>query len=614
MELSTKTPAELRPVWSSVREQPRETFRLVSAVAAALPVVLLVGMGYARRWVTEDAFINFRVVQHVLAGHGPVFNAGERVEAFTSPLWLAVLSLWAALRGPLEIGSLAIGLILAGIGLALAQAAAWRLARRLAPDAWDESTRPGDDHLALPLGAVVFAAVPVAWDFTTSGLESGLTMAWLGGVFWLLARARPMTMRGARAAAFAIGCGPLVRPDLLVFSVGFGAALVVIARGASVPRLSTGQWAGLAIVGTALPLGYQVFRMGYFAALVPNTALAKEASAPYWAQGWQYALDFTGVYVLWLPAMAAAAWAGALLWSARRTERLPAEAALVLAPMLSALAHALYVTRVGGDFMHGRLLLPSLLGFLLPVATVLVPVRGSRAGRLAALAAVGGWALVCALWLRVPYAGGGVPGPKGIADERGFYVHHMQTPNPIYLADYLKHPFVAQVTSGQLAFSGAVVLERPGQGLVQASAIVPSAPRSARIVLGLSNVGVLGYAVGSDVHVVDRLGLADPLASRLVLATRDRPGHEKMLPDAWIVARFGDPARATVAGMPEALDAGRALGCGDLARLLHAVADPLTPSRFLLNIREAWTLHRLRIPGDPASARRRLCGPSGSGS
>ena len=39
--------------------------------------------GYQRRWVTEDAFISLRVVQQVLAGNGPVFNAGERVEAYT---------------------------------------------------------------------------------------------------------------------------------------------------------------------------------------------------------------------------------------------------------------------------------------------------------------------------------------------------------------------------------------------------------------------------------------------------------------------------------------------------------------------------------------------------
>jgi len=220
--------------------------------------------------------------------------------------------------------------------------------------------------------------------------------------------------------------------------------------------------------------------------------------------------------------------------------------------------------------------------------------------------------VVCALWLRVPYAGQGAAGRWGIADERGFYTHHIRTPNPIYLGDYLKQPYIARLTTRQLSYDRAVVVTRLEEELVRVGALAPSVPHGIRLVLGLSNVGILGYGVGTDVHVVDRLGLADPVAARLLLTERGRPGHEKGLADAWIVARFGDPPAA--AAMPEALDAIRALGCGDLARLVRAVDDPLTLSRFLANIREAWPLHRLRIPGDPGSARARFCGPADAGS
>ncbi|HET7721937.1 MAG TPA: hypothetical protein VFK43_18345, partial [Acidimicrobiales bacterium] len=50
----------------------------------ALPIAFYAVRVWQRRWVTDDGFINFRIVQMVLAGHGPVFNAGERVEAATS--------------------------------------------------------------------------------------------------------------------------------------------------------------------------------------------------------------------------------------------------------------------------------------------------------------------------------------------------------------------------------------------------------------------------------------------------------------------------------------------------------------------------------------------------
>ena len=45
-----------------------------------------------RTWLAEDAFITFRYVENWLNGYGLVFNMGERVEGFTSPLWMVFLA------------------------------------------------------------------------------------------------------------------------------------------------------------------------------------------------------------------------------------------------------------------------------------------------------------------------------------------------------------------------------------------------------------------------------------------------------------------------------------------------------------------------------------------
>ena len=50
-------------------------------------------------WVAEDAFITFRAVDNLLAGHGPVWNIGERVQVYTHPLWYLLLSIGTALTG-----------------------------------------------------------------------------------------------------------------------------------------------------------------------------------------------------------------------------------------------------------------------------------------------------------------------------------------------------------------------------------------------------------------------------------------------------------------------------------------------------------------------------------
>jgi arabinofuranosyltransferase len=579
--------------------------RIATTLAAPLPALLFFLLGYAQRWVSEDAFIDMRVVRHLLAGHGPVFNLGERVEAYTSPLWVALLAVWGATGWSLEVGSVALGLILSTAGLVLAQVGAWHLAVRPAQtDATSAPRHLPDDRLGLPLGVAVFALTAVAWDFATSGLETGLVIFWLGGVFWLLARGRPMTRLGARLAALAIGCGPLVRPDLMLFSVGFAGALVVILRYGADRRPTRRGWVGLCVIASALPIGYQVFRMGYFAALVPNTALAKEASLANWSQGWRYAVDFVRTYALWFPILAMVALAIPLFRRVCR-EGDRASAALVLGPSLSAIAHGLYVTRVGGDFMHGRLLLPSLFGLLLPLSTVVVRARGLGGLRAVLLAAFGCWGVVSVLWLRVPYAGG--VGPAGIADERGFYEAYCGERNPVGIGDYAQNQDLIRFNHEVPKHDRVVVLARSRRSFVAAVPLAASVPSAIRLVLGISAIGARSYLVESDVHVVDRRGLSDPIASRLELLSRGRPGHEKLMPMAWIVARFGETS-ALPHGDEDVSEAARAIRCGDLALLLTAVTAPLTAHQFLANIGDSWSLSRLRFPGDPTAARVRFCG------
>ena len=72
-----------------------------------VPVVVVLIGAWAYRWVDEDAFINFRIIANLLAGHGPVFNVGERVEVDSDPLWMFTL---AALHGVLPfVAGVAVG-------------------------------------------------------------------------------------------------------------------------------------------------------------------------------------------------------------------------------------------------------------------------------------------------------------------------------------------------------------------------------------------------------------------------------------------------------------------------------------------------------------------------
>src|SRR2546422_3934340 len=60
----------------------------VPAAAAATLAVATVRL----RFGIDDAFINFRFAENLAGGLGPVFNAGERVEGYTTPAWVFLLA------------------------------------------------------------------------------------------------------------------------------------------------------------------------------------------------------------------------------------------------------------------------------------------------------------------------------------------------------------------------------------------------------------------------------------------------------------------------------------------------------------------------------------------
>ena len=83
-----------------------------------------------------------------------------------------------------------------------------------------------------------------------------------------------------------------MRPDLAVFSVILLVALLACLYMCESSRLTAGRTSRLVAAFVALPALYQLFRMGYYAALVPNTALAKATGGAQWSLGWDYLVDF----------------------------------------------------------------------------------------------------------------------------------------------------------------------------------------------------------------------------------------------------------------------------------------------------------------------------------
>ena len=209
----------------------------------------LFGWGaWQRRWIADDGLIVLRTVRNLLAGNGPVFNVGERVESNTSTLWTYLVTVGAWIGGSvqLEYVALVLALTLSVAGLVFAMLGTGRL---YAPGL------RGRRALLVPAGALVYMAVPPARDFATSGLENGLIMAYLGLLWWMMVcwcqssiappgrgalrapaegRDGDANLTSARfdgALACLAGLSVLVRPELALIGGVALVMLLVAARG-----------------------------------------------------------------------------------------------------------------------------------------------------------------------------------------------------------------------------------------------------------------------------------------------------------------------------------------------------------------------------------------------
>lgn len=593
--------------------QPRWS-RWVFAGGVVLAGVLMFWGAWERRWIADDGLIVLRTVRNLLAGNGPVFNVGERVEANTSTVWTYLVYAFSWLT------QVRLEYVVLGIALGLSTAAIVVMMLGTARLYRGSSLAAGGTLLLLPAGALVYIAVPPARDFATSGLETCLVLFWLALIWWLLVRwsqASVPSNLSIVVLAFFAGLGPLVRPELAIVAV-IALAMVFLAPGSSV-KLRLAMVASAALV----PVGYQIWRMGYYALPYPNTAVAKDAGGAKWSQGFAYLGNLVGPYLLWLPLLLLAA-AIAILWAFRRSTSesdsagadepglvddrsrwqrwcsfLRTPTAVVFFAVGSGVVLCLYSVRVGGDFMHGRVLLPPLFLLLTPVAVLPVRVPRQWSGRglwtcvglLVAWLGTVVWAFFASNTTGMPE--GAIVGKSGIVDERAFYVLNTGHAHPIRAEDYLDYPRMRAMVE--------TINNTPDGGLLLPSAdytfwfvVPPPEPipeGGAGHNVYFLNLGMTSMNVGLDVRVLDQMGLAYPLAAHTERLDDGRIGHDKNLYADWVVV---DLQMVSVhPWMPGFLDqkwvseAGVAINCPQTQDLVTSYRSELTWARFKQNFRNS---------------------------
>jgi len=237
----------------------------LAAAAAAFAAPLLFAL--VSREVWEDYYITFRSSRHLAEGHGLVYQVGEAVHTFTSPLGVLLPALGFTLTGTDDAALWFFRIISA---LALAGTAAL-VAGHARDQGWSRAT----GWFALCLG--VLEAKIVA--FSANGMETAFLV-----LFTALAWRELTCPGGLRVRWLALGYAGLMwtRPDACV-----PAAAMTFSWWVFGPRRLTPDervwWRGLApalLLGGLLYVPWFFWAWHYYGSPVPQTIIAKSALMP----------------------------------------------------------------------------------------------------------------------------------------------------------------------------------------------------------------------------------------------------------------------------------------------------------------------------------------------
>jgi hypothetical protein len=209
--------------------------------------------------VWEDYFITFRFSQNLVHGKGLVFNEGERVHGFTSPLGVLMPALFYAAIGK-ESYEPALWLFRTA-SIAAYAGAAWLVFARL--------RKSGTSEAAAWLFLVLYLADVKSAAFTTNGMETGFMLLFVGWAIYLLAEHDNQWM--ARGLCWT---GLMwTRPDGCVYIAVLCLAQFLFTRGKRTALM--GSLARSATVCAAIYAPWFIWAWIYYGSPIPNTILAK---------------------------------------------------------------------------------------------------------------------------------------------------------------------------------------------------------------------------------------------------------------------------------------------------------------------------------------------------
>ena len=428
--------------------------KITSRLLLALSLSAFAAVVFRCAWITDDAYITFRTVDNFIHGYGLTWNTAERVQVYTHPLWMFLVSTVYFFTREIFYSSIF-------LSFAVSLAAVLLLTVRLS----------ASSESAL-LCTAILACSKAFVDYSTSGMENPLTHLLLA-LFFLVYFRPKIDFKALLLLSTIAAAGLLNRMDLLLIFA---------------PALGYAAWEFHRLKGAcAVLLGFlpfilwEAFSLFYYGFLLPNTAYAKLntgiQSLPLAEQGLYY-LYYSFRLDPLTPTIVAGGIALPFLTENRR--HLPIVAGILL--------YLIYVVKIGGGFMSGRFLTAPLFCSVVLISQHRLPAVKKWAPAVASVVILSLCSPFTPLLSGADYGmEHGAMRDRGIEDQRGFLYRH---------AGLLSRQDRAQPTHSW-AVKGR-----------KARALGPCVPVEGA-------VGYYGFYAGPEAHILDIHALTDPLLARL---------------------------------------------------------------------------------------------------
>lgn len=408
-------------------------------------------------WICDDAYITFRTIDNFINGYGLRWNIAERVQTYTNPLWMFLLSGCYVVTQEIYFTSIAISIVLSLMSVYLL---VFQIAK---------------SHFSALLALIILIFSNAFIDFSTSGLENPLTYFLIAWFFMVYLKAENETKTIFLLSLIA-SLATFNRMDTILL---FIPTLILVWW-----QNRTWKTVGLMFAGFLPFFIWELFSLIYYGFFFPNTAYAKLntglSSDELIQQGFNYLKNSLSRDPITLSTIGISF---LLPFLTKQWKLLP----LVLGILLS----IIYTVKVGGDFMSGRFLTASLFIAVITLSQYSFSWRQIDWLNVPILSLI--FLLFFFLLPNPPILSGidydRTDFSEGIADERGVFYPHTG--------------LLKVINSGTKMPNHGWAIE--GQSIWQGK----------KAVIIRASIGFLGFYAGTDLHIISPLALTDPLLARL---------------------------------------------------------------------------------------------------